>query len=179
MTCTFFTSDTHFGHRNIIRFAMRPFETVEEMDEAMIANWNAVVGKGDRVFHLGDFSFVPADPILERLNGEKHLILGNHDYGERIGTKWASVESLRHLRVEGVDLVLCHYAMRVWRGSHRGAVHLFGHSHGNLIGDRQCCDVGVDAWDYEPVPLASVLARLARHSPRTEPDHHKPKGEQA
>lgn len=173
MTQTFFTSDTHFGHRRIIELCLRPFSSVEEMDEALIANWNARVGRGDRVFHLGDFAFVPSDPILDRLNGQKILILGNHDYGDRIGTKWSGIHEMKHIRVEGIDLVLCHYAMRVWRASHRGAIHLYGHSHGNLPGDSRSLDVGVDSWEYRPVTLGEIRERLATMPPRTEPDHHK------
>lgn len=175
MTQTFFTSDTHFGHRRIIELAHRPFASVEEMDETMIERWNAKVRPGDRVFHLGDFAFVPADPILARLNGEKHLILGNHDFGDRIGSGWASIESLKRIRVHGVDLVMCHYAMRVWPGSHRGAVNLFGHSHGNLSCDSQSLDVGVDCWDFWPVTLEEIKLRLSCLPKRIEPDHHQPK----
>ena len=79
---TFFTSDTHFNHANIIRFCNRPFKDVEQMNEVMIANWNSVIGKDDTVFHLGDFCLGGAaewTKILERLNGKIYLIMGNHD----------------------------------------------------------------------------------------------------
>ena len=79
---TFFFSDPHFGHYNIIEYAGRPFRTTDEMDAAMIENWNRVVGAGDRVFLLGDVSFYPLEKtreILHRLNGKITLILGNHD----------------------------------------------------------------------------------------------------
>ena len=52
-----FTSDTHFGHKNILKFCKRPWDTVEEMVEGLIQNWNRVVGKDDLIFHLGDFAF--------------------------------------------------------------------------------------------------------------------------
>ena len=79
---TFFTSDTHFNHANIIRFCNRPFKDVEQMNEVMIANWNSVIGKDDTVFHLGDFCLGGAaewTKILDRLNGKIYLIMGNHD----------------------------------------------------------------------------------------------------
>lgn len=78
----FFTSDLHFGHKNIIKFCNRPWDTTEEMDEALIANWNSVVGDNDIVFDLGDFAFATNrrwKDILERLNGRHYLILGNHE----------------------------------------------------------------------------------------------------
>jgi calcineurin-like phosphoesterase family protein len=57
MTNVYFTADQHFGHAGIIGLCKRPFRSVEEMDEAMIANWNAVVGPDDEVWHLGDFAY--------------------------------------------------------------------------------------------------------------------------
>ena len=77
----FFTSDLHFGHQNILKFCNRPWETTEEMDKALIENWNSVVGKDDIVFDLGDFAFAPNwrwKEILSQLNGKHYLILGNH-----------------------------------------------------------------------------------------------------
>lgn len=79
---TYFIGDTHFGHKSIIRFESesRPFDDLEVMHEAIIANWNKVVRKGDKVIHLGDFCFGEKWlPIAERLNGLKYLVLGNHD----------------------------------------------------------------------------------------------------
>ena len=77
----FFTSDTHFFHKNIIKYCNRPFGSVEEMNEALVANWNSVVGPDDHVYHLGDFCFGNVEKwnwCLEpgRLNGHIHLILG-------------------------------------------------------------------------------------------------------
>src|ERR1035437_10371795 len=80
---TFFTSDTHFNHDNVIQYCGRPFASVDEMNREMIARWNSTVGPDDTVYHLGDFAlgkFAEAAPILRRLNGaRKILVLGNHD----------------------------------------------------------------------------------------------------
>lgn len=84
MANVFFTSDHHFGHKLIIDFESRPFIDVEQMNEAMIESWNSVVGPDDKVFHLGDFSFLNKEAtraIVRRLHGYKTLILGNHDRG--------------------------------------------------------------------------------------------------
>lgn len=78
----FFTSDLHFGHKNIIKFCNRPWETTDEMDEALVENWNSIVRANDIVFDLGDFAFAPNSKwkeILSRLNGIHYLILGNHE----------------------------------------------------------------------------------------------------
>ena len=76
---------------------------------------------------------------------------------------------------DGTMVVLCHYAMLVWSRSHHGAIHLYGHSHGNLPGDSQSCDVGVDCWDFAPVSIEEIRVRLARSPGRAEPDHHQPR----
>lgn len=77
-----FIGDTHFGHRNIIRYCARPYDSIESMESALIANWNNVVGKEDRVFMLGDFALCGKEKIVEignKLHGKKVLILGNHE----------------------------------------------------------------------------------------------------
>ena len=77
----YFTSDTHFGHARIIELCARPFANVDEMNEALIQKWNAVVGPDDVVYHLGDFFMGPKETVLlrKRLNGKIVLIKGNHD----------------------------------------------------------------------------------------------------
>lgn len=76
----FFVSDTHFGHANIIKFANRPFANVQEMDEALLANWNETVGVGDLVYHLGDVYFGDGWKSFDRVHGTVELIMGNHDH---------------------------------------------------------------------------------------------------
>ncbi len=171
----FFTSDHHFGHKRIIELASRPFASVEEMDEVLIERWNAIVAPGDLVYHLGDFAFADHAPYLERLKGQKRLILGNHDHANRVNKAvgWSTVDSLLHVTLPcETPVVLCHYAMRVWNRSHHGALHFYGHSHGNLEGDAQSCDVGVDCWGFEPVNLDTLKAFLSGGKARREPDHH-------
>ncbi len=78
----FFTSDTHFGHKNIIAYSDRPFRDFDEMDWKMVANWNERVGPTDVVYHLGDVAMGLTDrwdAILKALNGYKVLVVGNHD----------------------------------------------------------------------------------------------------
>lgn len=79
----FFTADHHFGHENIIKFSERPFESLEQMNEELIKRWNEKIGKDDTVYHLGDVSLGKPDftkEILDRLNGNIHLIKGNKYY---------------------------------------------------------------------------------------------------
>ena len=171
-----FTSDHHFGHKRIIELAKRPFISVEEMDEHMIVMWNRYIEKNDIVYHLGDFAFTDHTPYLEQLNGRKRLLKGNHDHSNRVKAAkgWEIIYPPYHeiKEVDGPGIVLCHYAMRVWNKSGHGAIHLYGHSHGNLVGDSQSCDVGVDAWDFMPATLDMIKTRLKFLQDRTEPDHH-------
>lgn len=79
---TYFTSDTHLGHKNIISLCHRPFVDTDEMDEDIIGNWNSIVRPEDTVFHLGDVamgSIAESLPKIGRMNGYKILVVGNHD----------------------------------------------------------------------------------------------------
>lgn len=177
---TYFTADTHFGHANIIKYCNRPFANAEEMDEKLILNWNTVVMPGDTVYHLGDFSlgFKPAHDYLKRLNGNIIFCWGNHDNAlrkhQRDGSQMrVAIADLRDVTVEGQRMTLCHYAMRVWNKSHHGAWHLYGHSHGTLPDDPNSLslDVGVDCWNYTPVSMEQLKARMKTKAFKPL-DHH-------
>ncbi len=160
----FFTSDTHFGDHRVLNLYPRPFGSVAEMDAVLIANWNAVVGDEDEVWHLGDFARTTkqAGELLARLNGRKHLVLGNNDPAAVADLGWSSVSSYAETEVDGVSLVLCHYPFRSWNGMHRGAVNLHGHSHGQLKALLRQFDVGVDVRDFRPVRLDELLPSKRR-----------------
>lgn len=167
----FFTSDHHFGHTNIIRFCNRPFESVEEMDRELIRRWNEKIQKGDDVYHLGDLALNSAEAfseIMDQLNGNIHLIVGNHDATALNKRKrFAWVKEYYELKVKdetcanGVQrIVLLHYAMRTWRGASRGTWHLYGHSH-NTLPDWEnslSFDIGVDCHDFYPLSYDEVKA---------------------
>lgn len=186
----FFTSDTHFGHDRIIELSKRPFKTVEEMDETLISNWNAIIGPRDTVYHLGDFSFRKPGPYLDRLNGDLHLVYGNHDdasmkhFRRRDGIH-RNFKTAQHYKeislpvrdvgnkmiaVPKVKVILFHFAMRVWHNSHRGSLQLYGHSHGDLPPHGNSFDVGVDAHGFKPLSwlmvqqIACGLDRVPAHS---------------
>jgi len=146
------------------------------MDSIIILNWNKIVNPCDTGYIIGDFAFDDHDKYLHRMNGTKVLIVGNHDHTKRRkkATGWSEIEHLKRIEVDGEYVILCHYAMRTWYKSHRGALHLYGHSHGNLPGDSQSCDVGVDCWNFKPVTLAEAKLRMATFPQRVELDHHKP-----
>jgi calcineurin-like phosphoesterase family protein len=180
-----FTSDTHFNHANIIEYSSRPFDDLDDMTETMIARWNAVVNHSDTVYHLGDFALSwgkkhreLCDSLLERLYGQKWLIVGNHDRDEVVkNPRWHKVTHYHEIKIDiGGEhrqrIVMCHYAMRVWNQMHRGAWMLHGHSHGNLtdIGGKTL-DVGVDVHGYAPVSVEAVKAFMDGRTV-VECDHH-------
>jgi calcineurin-like phosphoesterase family protein len=164
----FFTSDTHFGHGGALGLYRRPFASVAAMNEAMVERWNETIGPDDEIWHLGDFAIKqPAERVadwLGRLNGKKHLVAGNNDPPVTTeATGWASVQPYAELTVDGVFLVMCHYPFRSWRRMLKGSLDLHGHCHGRLKKPQpRQVDVGVDAWDFQPVTLAQILARRRR-----------------
>ena len=159
----FFTADTHFGHDAIRKHCDRPFDSVQDMDRALIANWNSRVSPRDTVYHLGDFAFKGNSRLndyVSKLNGTIHLVKGNHDPDgdEVLSQLFASVSELCSIKIDGERIVLCHYAMRTWDRSHHGSWHLYGHSHGTLEEDMKSLsfDVGVDCHNYFPVSFEEV-----------------------
>lgn len=142
----FFTSDTHFGHKNIIDYCKRPYASVEEMDAALEKNWNETVKPNDKVYHLGDFAFHNYE-IIDRLNGHIILIPGNHDHerGDKVKSRVAQVtEEVHYLKIDPEHrFVLCHYPFESWRREYR--FHLHGHTHGTAGVKHNRLDVGVDA----------------------------------
>lgn len=164
----FFTSDTHFGHKAILNLCGRPFDTVDDMDAGLIEAWNATVSRGDTVYHLGDFCFRSSegpDHYRHQLNGEIHLLVGNHDQ-ETVPAHsdlFASVSLIKEIRVERQKIVLCHYPMREWPGAFSGAWHLFGHVHGGYVDAPwgHSMDVGVDAVGYRPIGFHEIKETMA------------------
>ena len=151
MSQIYFTSDLHFSHKNIAKFCpqFRPAApTLEELDEYMIARWNETVQPEDTVYNLGDVSFAhdlkKIEAILRRLNGQHHLILGNHDdlisrnKKRFLDTSKAdgnpmlsSIRSYQKIQLPEINntLILFHYPINEWDGCHKGWYHLYGHLH--------------------------------------------------
>lgn len=184
----FFTADTHFMHDNIIEYSKRPFTSIADMTDAIITNWNAMVGPGDIVYHLGDFALTygkrdvqAVDDLLKRLNGNKWLIKGNHDRDAVTkNPRWTMVKDYHELKIDmgGVHrqrIVLFHYCLKTWDQQHRGSFMLHGHSHGGLsdIGGK-VMDVGVDCNNYKPVSIDDVV-EFMKHRDVATRDHHKPR----
>ena len=165
----YYTSDTHFGHTNIIRFANRPYKNVEEMDEDIIARWNSKVKPGDLVYHLGDFSWRDHKKYRQRLNGALVLLIGNHDKGLH-ESYFAEVCRYKEIKDNKQKLVLFHYPIWSWNGMHHGTIHLHGHVHANPVPPNEQEDIGsalvgrrininLEFWDYEPKTIEEIKER--------------------
>lgn len=169
----FFTADLHLSHKNICKFAKRPFNNVDHMNECLVQNWNADIKQGDLVYILGDFAWRDHGHWLHRLNGKKVLIRGNHDKmsGHALSL-FSEVYDLRTISINKQKIVLCHYKLSTWAGKYRKEWHFYGHSHGRIAerDDVHSCDVGIDAWDYRPVPYEVLQAKMnSRVYPEFDP----------
>jgi calcineurin-like phosphoesterase family protein len=174
MSNILFSSDTHFGHKNMMKFSprTRPYSSVEEMDELMIKTWNERVRPEDDVFHLGDFSFYHTfekqAAVARRLNGR--ILSQGLIY---------SIENYREIRVEGQKAVLMHFPLAVWHKNHRGAFNLYGHCHGSFKAVGKQMDVGWDTADmgpnWVPGPISwSQIKKVLDAREMVVQDHHTP-----
>jgi calcineurin-like phosphoesterase family protein len=167
----FVTADTHFYHKNIITKAERPFDSIEEMNEAIISNWNSTVTNNDLIYHLGDFmmgisikiadeSFNKMKELVGRLRGNIRLISGNHD---KILTKlcimknecpFEIIKPRDFVRTQGKKIRMEHRPINA-------DFLLHGHSHGNMKSRGYIrLDVGVDCWDFAPISLEEAVSKL-------------------
>jgi calcineurin-like phosphoesterase family protein len=167
---TFLTADPHFGHAKMIEDGMRPFSSVAEMNQVMIANWNRVVNAKDVVWVIGDFAFsMTEDEVAEvfhALNGRLRLVLGNHDLdhsGElRKGIAklpWDRIVTRAEIKHGRQRIILDHYAGLTWSADHYGSYLAYGHSHGKLTGLPGSIDVGMDVQGYRPISVEEFVAQ--------------------
>lgn len=183
MEKVWFTSDTHFFHTNILTLGKgRPFQTVEEMNDTIMARWNERVKRGDRVYHLGDISFghyAYTQMIMQGLRGQIHIIKGNHDNDAMLKKLTndvkgiQSVERYREIKIGAQKVVLFHFPILDWNMRYRGSWHLHGHTHGNLeFQNGPMLDVGVDVHDFAPIEFDQVES-LLKDRPFVPHAHHK------
>jgi calcineurin-like phosphoesterase family protein len=192
----FFTSDTHYMHKNICRGVTnwtdaeditRDFKTLDEMNDRIVNNINYAVGQDDILFHLGDWSFGGFEMIEQfrnRINCQNiHLILGNHDHHierdrEGIRQLFTSVHQYLELEVDKEHkYILMHYPIMSWNKMNDGTIHLHGHVHlpnDRRIGKGKMMDVGVDGNGLNPINYKAVNKIMSRQPIASgfEFDHH-------
>jgi len=168
----YFTGDQHFGHANIIKHCNRPFDTVSEMDEYLLAEWNNRVTANDTVYILGDLFFrnaVSAGDYLSKLHGKKHLIKGNHDKDwmkkTDLESHFQSVSNMLEFSDGSHKITLCHYPLMTWNGIAKGSYHIHAHIHNNvdaayfqlLKSMPNALNSGVDINHFRPVTFAELV----------------------
>jgi calcineurin-like phosphoesterase family protein len=149
MSDTFVIGDLHLGHWNVIGFSHRPFSSIEEHDETILRNWNSIVKHNDTVIIDGDFALTSVNrtkTYLSRLNGNKIMVLGDHD--KQI---WQCVKYFKEITKfytftprKDKFIAVFHWCIRCWPRSHYNSYHIYGHSHGTLPPIGKSWDCGVD-----------------------------------
>lgn len=138
----FYIADAHVQHKNVLRFDNRPFETIEENDEAIMKNWNSVVGKDDLVYTLGDMHWGKADEVYEyvkQLNGRKVCIRGNHtlkQFPAKLRNLFEDVCDYKEIIDNGRHVILCHYPIPFYKADYNPKTYmLYGHVHTTIEND--------------------------------------------
>lgn len=185
MSNLYFCSDLHIHHKNIILYSQRPFSDVQDMNEALIKNWNAVVKPNDEVWDLGDFSFGTYEQtcsVLKRLNGKHNFVMGNHDKviiknKENLISSGLvqSIQDYKEVKYGGKTLILFHFPIKSWNKKHHGSIHCYGHVHGAIPAFAKSIDVGIDnkeiTSEYRPISFDELVLFM---EPRQDVvvDHH-------
>ena len=173
----FLTSDTHFGHDREFLWGPRGFRSIQEHDEAIIANWNEVVGSDDDVYILGDLMLgdnTHGVKCVERLNGKIHLIRGNHDTDTRLWKVYPSIKNIVEycgcadmLTYKKYHFYLSHFptltANLEKESLKQCTLNLFGHTHqkDNFFQDLPYMyHVGLDSHHNTPVLLDDIIEEM-------------------
>lgn len=165
-----FISDTHFFHANILKFTngegkrIRPFDSLEEMHEYMIEKWNGVVKPNDYVYHLGDVTFQyhgAFNNLMHRLNGQKRLIVGNHDkiWNPALQTNFQKVDLWKGFKEH--NFTASHIPLRL-ESLRDGAFNVHGHIHQNKSPTPNHINVSVEVRDYTPVHIDEIGAEIEK-----------------
>lgn len=176
-----FTSDQHFGHKNIIKFCNRPFYSVQHMTESLINNYNSVINDDDTVVWVGDAFFLNKETmadILKKLNGNKILIRGNHDKYSPIIYLEAGFQTIIDdfitLEFEGVNIKICHYpylqGKTDWFDKYENKrpvpkeneILIHGHTHQKTKISGNMIHVGVDSNNYYPILYDEIIDIIKR-----------------
>ena len=174
-----FTSDLHFWHKNICKYCDRPYESIEEMNQGIVDNWNSVVKEDDTVFVLGDLGFCGIEklrPLMSQLKGKIFLIQGNHDSDKVVNKlyeegiikdyfKLLEVTIVNDEECPNQQLTLCHFPMIDWYNKEKGAWMIHGHQH-QLPETPSCSpkhyDVGLDKNGMTPINFEQLKINITK-----------------
>jgi len=178
---TFFTADTHLRHKNILRYQPnRKYSDINEMNEALIRNWNSIVPECATVIHHGDFAFASKTKIKEyreRLNGRIIITLGNHDHYSELVDAFGreNIFDSKVYRVGSQLIHSCHFPMASWIDAEDGSWQLHGHYHGHKVDDTMYkrMDVGIDTHpEHRPYTFSEIQRFMSKrtHTPVRHPE---------
>lgn len=172
MKMIYFISDTYFNHINIIKYCNRPFDNVKQMNEILIKNWNKFITTEDTIYHLGDFALGRKEnitDIVNQLNGNKYIIIGNHDkwgvntYGE-LGF---NVLKNAPIKLDDYILLLSHIPVPD-KQIPNGFINIHGHIHDKnlyectekyepkLYSAEKHINISCDVTDFKPISLEEL-----------------------
>ncbi|MCM1132983.1 MAG: metallophosphoesterase [Ruminococcus flavefaciens] len=165
MQKVFFIADTHFGDSGVIAYENRPFPSADDMDDVLVKNWNDTVSESDKIFVVGDLSFHGKEKTIEicrRLNGEKFLVMGNHDTeNEQFYYECGFSGVSRYPIIYGGFWIISHEPLYVSRNA--PYANIFGHVHGNPIyrdvSERSFC-VSAERINYTPIEFTEIQERI-------------------
>ena len=174
----FFSADPHFFHANMLKYG-RPWDTVEEMNETIITNWNNKVPKDAIVFLVGDFAMASktkTHETLSKLNGKFYYIFGNHDTNKYFDhEKIIKSGNYCELKIGDIFIVLSHFPFEVWNKRQYQSWHIHGHCHGSLVlanDTQKRMDVGIDCHkNFEPFSFDEV-EEFMKDRYNVKKDHH-------
>lgn len=164
MAKVFLISDTHFNHFNIIKYCNRPFETIEQMNNTIIENWNKTIKPDDKVFFLGDFGFGTIEHLKElcsKLNGNKEIILGNHDQSKR-PNQWRSIgfrEAHKYPIIYRNFYILSHEPL--FMNDTMPYLNIHGHIHGECLDGKNHFNVSCEVLNYMPIDFEKLIKLAA------------------
>lgn len=189
----YYTADTHFYDVDMLKFerindpSLEPkFDTVDKRNNYIVQMWNNVVTPKDDIYIVGDVSLADkqrTEKILSRLNGRKHIIIGNHDAGYikslTHSAKTGVIDvciGIKKIRDGGRDVVLSHFPLFAWERQHAGAYHIYGHLHATPeesiyqtngktfaktvgMSEFRAINVGTMLCGYKPMTLAELCLK--------------------
>lgn len=168
----YFISDTHFNHKNIIKYCNRPFDSIQQMNETLIKNWNEIVNSEDTIYHLGDFALGSKGLILDivnKLNGNKYLVRGNHDNWSASTYEKFGFNVLKNapIKLDEHKLMLSHIPVPDSQIP-KGFVNIHGHIHDKKLYEciekydtsrysvEKHINVSCDVTDFKPISLDEI-----------------------
>lgn len=158
MNNIFYISDLHIGHKNIAK--RRGFGSIQEHDQYIFHKWNETVSINDTVYILGDLTMDSGDyKWLAKLNGEKIVILGNHDKWKHTKLLLPFVKGLSggfKFRHNAKSILFTHYPVHPFELQFVD-INIHGHIHDNIIGDDRYINLSAEVIDYTPLTIEQII----------------------